>query len=67
VAVQRGILTSQNLPRSSRTFIVADADDLPPCFRDQWGDWVCGHDHTPSTPLEDAYQYFEGWTAQSGL
>lgn len=66
MATQKGIITSQNLPQSGRTFLVEDASG-PPCYRDRWGDWACGHDHTPSVPLEDAYQYFEGWTAQERL
>ena len=63
MTVQRGVLTSQNLAKSSRIFVVADSP--PPCFRDRWGEWTCGHDHTPSVPLQDAYQYFEGWTVQT--
>ena len=65
MTVQRGVLTSQNLAKSSRNFVVADSP--PPCFRDRWGEWTCGHDHTPSVPLQDAYQYFEGWTSQGGF
>ena len=64
MAVQRGIVTPQDLRPSGRRFIVADADG-PPCFRDRWGVWLCGHEHDTSVPLEDAYQYFEGWTSQS--
>ena len=63
MTVQRGILTSQQLQPSGRTFRVADAD-MPPCFFDRWGTWQCGHDHSQAVPLEDAYQYTEGWTAQ---
>jgi len=65
MTVQRGVLTSQNLAKSSRIFVVADSP--PPCFRDPRGEWTCGHDHTPSVPLQDAYQYFEGWTSQGGF
>jgi hypothetical protein len=64
--VQRGIITSQVLHPSGRSFLVEDASG-PPCYRDRWGEWVCGHDHNPSVGLEDAYQLLEGWTAQSGL
>jgi hypothetical protein len=66
MAVQRGILTSQVLRPSGRSFLVEDASG-PPCFQDRWGEWLCGHEHDASVPLEDAYQYFEGWTAQSRL
>jgi hypothetical protein len=66
MAVQRGIVTPQELRPSGRTFLVDDASG-PPCFRDRWGEWICGHNHDPDVPLEDAYQYFEGWTAQSRL
>ena len=65
MATQKGVITSQNLAKSSRIFLVADSP--PPCFRDRWGEWTCGHDHTPSVALQDAYQYFEGWTSQSRL
>lgn len=65
MAVQRGVLTSQNIPKSGRIFLLEDA--VPPCFKDRWGDWTCGHDHSPSVPLQDAYQYFEGWTSQNQL
>lgn len=67
MATQKGVVTSQQLRPSGRTFLVADAGELPPCFKDRWGDWVCGHDHDTSVPLEDAYQWFEGWTTQSRL
>jgi hypothetical protein len=63
VAVQRGVVTSQELRASDRTFIVADSP--PPCFRDRWGDWQCGHDHDDSVMLQDVYQYVPGWTAQA--
>jgi hypothetical protein len=66
MATQKGIITSQNLPRSGRTFLVHD-ESGPPCYRDPWGDWACGHEHADPVPLEDAYQYFEGWTAQMRL
>lgn len=62
MAVQRGVVTSQNLPHSGRSFLLADSP--PPCYRDRWGDWVCGHDHDAAVALQDAYQYVEGWTAQ---
>jgi hypothetical protein len=64
MAVQRGIVTPQELRPSGRSFLVDDASG-PPCFRDRWGEWICGHDHGASVSLEDAYQYTEGWTAQS--
>jgi hypothetical protein len=63
VTVQRGVRTSQDIPRSGRIFLVAD--DPPPCFLDRWGVWLCGHEHEDSVPLQDAYQYSEGWTAQT--
>jgi hypothetical protein len=66
MAVQRGIVTPQELRPSGRTFLVDDASG-PPCFRDRWGEWVCGHNHTPPVPLEEAYQWLEGWTVQSRL
>jgi hypothetical protein len=66
VAVQRGVRTPQELRPSGRSFLVEDASG-PPCFRDRWGEWICGHPHDASVPLEDAYQYLEGWTAQSRL
>jgi hypothetical protein len=66
VAVQRGIVTSQELRPSGRKFLVEDASG-PPCFRDRWGEWICGHEHDDPVPLEDAYQYEEGWTAQNQL
>lgn len=65
MAVQRGILTPQSIPQSGRTFAVADSP--PACYRDRWGEWLCGHDHEASLPLEEAYQYTEGWTAQSQM
>jgi hypothetical protein len=64
VATQKGIVTSQNIPSSGRSFLVADSP--PPCFQDRWGTWACGHDHEASVALQDAYQYVEGWTAQVG-
>lgn len=64
MAVQRGVVTSQDIPRSGRSFLLDDPSG-PPCFRDRWGEWICGHKHDPSVPLEDAYQWQEGWTAQS--
>jgi hypothetical protein len=66
VSTQKGILTSQELRPSGRSFLVDDTSG-PPCFRDRWGEWTCGHDHEPSVPLEEVYQYVEGWTAQSRL
>lgn len=69
MAVQRGIVTPQQIPFHGRRFLVADADG-PPCFRDRWGMWHCDHGHDAETPLmglEDAYQYAEGWTAQTDL
>jgi hypothetical protein len=64
MSVQRGITTPQQIPFSGRRFAVADSP--PPCFRDRWGDWQCGHDHddVDLIALEDAYHYTEGWTAQ---
>jgi hypothetical protein len=66
MTVQRGILTSQDIPVSGRKFLVAD-EGGPPCYQDPWGDWACGHDHTPSVALQDDYQNLEGWTAQARL
>jgi len=66
VAVQRGVVTSQEIPHSGRIFIVEDTSG-PACFQDRWGEWVCGHDHSPSLPLQDAYQYSTGWTVQERL
>jgi hypothetical protein len=60
--VERGVLTSQDLPMSGQSFLVADSP--PPCFKDRWGDWQCGHTHEPALSLQDVYQYTEGWTAQ---
>lgn len=65
MTVQRGVATSQDIPMSGRIFRVADSP--PPCFRDRWGDWQCGHDHTDPVPLQDAYQWVEGWTVQSQM
>jgi hypothetical protein len=64
MATQKGILTPWQLQSSGRRFIVDDTND-PPCFQDRWGVWVCGHDHEPLLDLQDAYQYAEGWTAQT--
>lgn len=66
MTTQKGVITSQNIPQSPRTFLVED-DSGPPCFQDRWGDWACGHDHRPPLPLQDAYQWVEGWTAQEPL
>lgn len=63
MAVQRGVRTSQDIPHSDRSFLLADSP--PPCFKDRWGTWLCGHDHDDLINLQDAYQYVEGWTAQS--
>lgn len=63
MSVQRGVRTPQDIPKSGRIFIIEDASG-PPCYRDRWGEWTCGHDHTPSVPLEEQYQWVEGWTAQ---
>lgn len=63
MSVQRGVLTPQDIPMSGRRFLVADSP--PPCYRDPWGDWQCGHDHSDPLPLQDAYQWVEGWTAQA--
>jgi hypothetical protein len=63
VATQKGVVTSQELRSSGHKFQVIDSP--PPCLQDRWsGQWNCGHDHSPSVPLQDAYQYFEGWTTQ---
>jgi hypothetical protein len=68
VATQKGIITSQQLRSSGRKFLVADAGEMLPCYQDRWsGEWMCGHDHSLTVPLEDAYQWFEGWTAQERL
>jgi hypothetical protein len=63
--VERGVVTSQNIPRSGRRFLLADSP--PPCFKDRWGEWLCGHDHEPSLPLQDVYEYVPGWTAQEAV
>lgn len=63
MSVQRGVVTPQEIPVSGRSFAVADSP--PPCFKDRWGDWQCGHEHEGSVPLQDAYQYVPGWTTQS--
>lgn len=60
--IERGVLTSQDLPMSGRIFLVAD--NPPPCFRDRWGEWQCEHDHEADVPLQDLYQHSEGWTVQ---
>ena len=66
MATQKGIITSQELRPSGRSFRVADSP--PPCYQDRWsGDWMCGHDHSPSVPLQDAYAGFVGWTSQTPL
>ena len=64
MTVQRGILTPWNLPHSGRRFLVDDGGILP-CYKDRWGEWICGHDHTPSVPLQDVYEVAQGWTVQS--
>jgi hypothetical protein len=63
MTVHRGIVTSQEIPVSGRVFFVAD--NPPPCFKDRWGEWQCGHEHTDSVPLQDLYQQVPGWTVQS--
>ena len=63
MATQKGVVTSQELRRSGRSFQVADSP--APCYQDRWsGAWMCGHDHSPSVALQDAYQWLEGWTTQ---
>jgi len=64
MSVQRGVSTPQQIPMSRRTFMVADSP--PPCYRDRWGDWQCGHDHyeLDLVSLEDVYQHVPGWNAQ---
>jgi hypothetical protein len=67
--VQYGVVTSQDIPFSGRTFRVEGADG-PPCFKDRWGIWACGHDHdgeAPLLPLHDAYEHLQGWTCQMRL
>jgi hypothetical protein len=64
MTVQRGVLTSQAIPFSSRNFTVEG--NPPPCFCDRWGEWQCGHEHddNSSVAFQDIYQYVGGWTAQ---
>jgi hypothetical protein len=62
VTVERGVITSQDIAHSGRRFLIADSP--PPCFKDRWGSWQCGHVHEDLIDLQDAYQYVEGWTAQ---
>ena len=61
--IERGVRTPQDLSPSGRRFLVADSP--PPCFKDRWGEWQCGHDHEPDLALQDVYQFVEGWTVQS--
>ena len=63
MSTEKGVRTSQDIPMSGRRVILADSP--PPCFQDRWGEWLCGHEHEPSVPLQDVYQYSEGWTVQN--
>ena len=62
--IEKGVRTSQDLYPSGRSFQVADSP--PPCFKDRWGEWLCEceHDHEADMPLQDVYQWIEGWTVQ---
>lgn len=66
MAVQRGIITSQDLRPSGRQFVVDDGVEHP-CYLDRYGRWWCGHDHDGEEeliPLQECYQWTPGWTAQ---
>lgn len=64
MATQKGVVTPQELRPSGRSFLVADSP--PPCHQDRYsGEWACGHDHDRPVPLQDAYQWVEGWTTQT--
>jgi len=70
MACRTGVITSQDIPHNPRGKIfLVEGTVAPVCFFDRWGSWHCGHDHQDETyvPLQDAYRYFEGWTAQDAI
>jgi hypothetical protein len=70
MACRTGVITNQDIPHNPRGKIFLLEGTLAPvCFFDRWGTWHCGHDHGdhPPVPLQDAYHWMRGWTAQATI